>query len=81
MQGIAQSEIVQSEDSSSRCIQLIRERCGVAIQELQMTLEDDQVRITGVIGSWHGKQLASEAARSLYPNRRIYNLLQVVKPR
>ncbi len=73
--------IVQTDDSSSRCIQLIRERCGVVIQELQTTLRDDHIQITGVIGSWHGKQLASEAARSLFPNHRIQNLLQVVKPR
>lgn len=72
---------VQTDDSSSRCVELIRASCGAAIHELQMTLGDDQVQITGMIGSWHGKQLASEAARSLYPGRRIYNLLQVIKPR
>ena len=74
-------EAVQTDDSGSRCVQLIHERCGVAIHDLQTTLQDDEVQITGVIGSWHGKQLASEAARSLYPDHRIHNLLQVVKTR
>jgi len=73
--------IIQANDASNRCIQLIRNRCGVVIQELQTTLKDNQVQITGVIGSWHGKQLASEAARSLFPDRRISNLLKVVKTR
>ena len=77
MQGI----VVEREDASSRCIELIRERCGVVIHELQISLEDDQLQITGVIGSWHGKQLASEAARSLFPDRRICNQLEVVMPR
>jgi hypothetical protein len=73
--------MIQTDDASSRCIQLIRNRCGVVIQELQATLQDNQVQITGVIGSWHGKQLASEAARSLFPDRRISNQIKVVKTR
>ncbi len=73
--------IVHCDDASGRCIELIRQRCGVVIQELQTTLRDNQVQITGVIGSWHGKQLASEAARSLFPDRRINNQLKVVKTR
>ena len=77
MQGV----VIQHDDASSRCIELVRERCGVVIHELQISLEDDQLQIRGVIGSWHGKQLASEAARSLFPDRRICNQLEVVKPR
>lgn len=77
MQGI----VVERDDASSRCIELIRERCGVVIHELQISLADDQLQITGAIGSWHGKQLASEAARGLFPDRRICNQLEVIKPR
>lgn len=77
MQGV----VLQNEDASSRCVELIRDRCGVVIHELQIALIDDELQITGVIGSWHGKQLASEAARSLFPERRICNQLEVVKPR
>ena len=73
--------VVQIDDASGRCVQLIRERCGVVIHELKIALRDDQVQITGVIGSWHGKQLASEAARSLFSDQRINNQLRVVKPR
>ena len=73
--------VVQADDVSSRCIQLIREKCGIVIQELQITLRHERVQITGVIGSWHGKQLASEAARSLFPEWLISNDLRVVKPR
>ncbi|MEO2035769.1 MAG: hypothetical protein ABGZ35_27140 [Planctomycetaceae bacterium] len=72
--------VVERDDASSRCIELIHERCGVAIHELQISLIDEQLRISGVIGSWHGKQLASEAARSLFPDRRICNHLQVITP-
>ncbi len=77
MQGV----VLERDDASSRCIELIRERCGVVIHELQIILEEDQLQITGVIGSWHGKQLASEAARSLFPDSRICNQLEVIKPR
>lgn len=73
--------LTQTEDLSHRCIQLIRERCGVVIHELQTTLADEHVQITGIIGSWHGKQLASEAARALFPELRIHNELRVIKPR
>jgi hypothetical protein len=73
-------DVVQLDDVSSRCIQLIRERCGVVIHELQIVLRESDLQITGVIGSWHGKQLASEAARSLFPDRLISNQLEVVKP-
>ena len=73
--------VIHIEDASSRCIQRIRERCDTVIHQLETTLRDDQVQITGVIGSWHGKQQASEAARSLFPDRRICNKLEVVKLR
>ncbi|MCH2202928.1 MAG: hypothetical protein MK102_13225 [Fuerstiella sp.] len=73
--------VVRLDDVNSRCIQLIRERCGVVIHELQVVLRESDLQITGVIGSWHGKQLASEAARSLFPDRLIINQLEVVRPR
>jgi len=69
------------EDVSERCVRMIRDCCGGAIHDLQTTRRDDLVRITGLVGSWHGKQLASEAARSLFPGLRIENQLKVIKPR
>ena len=71
--------VVQTDDVSNRCVQLIHECCGVLIRQLQVTFLQGQVQITGVIGSWHGKQLASEAARKLFPDRRISNQLRVIK--
>ncbi len=71
--------VVQTDDVSNRCVQLIHECCSVSIQKLQVTLRQERVQITGVIGSWHGKQLASEAARKLFPDWRISNQLRVVK--
>jgi len=66
---------------SEQCADLIRERCGVIIHELHTVMKDEQVQITGQIGSWHGKQLASEAARQLFPGLRIDNKLIVIKTR
>ena len=66
---------------SVECIRIIRERCGVVIHELHAELTDDGVIITGLIGSWHGKQLASEAARTLFPDHQIDNQLQVLRQR
>ncbi len=73
--------VAPANGTSEKCADLIRERCGVAIHELHAIMQDDQVRITGQIGSWHGKQLASEAARQLFPGLRIDNKLTVIKAR
>ena len=73
--------VVPCNNVSSRCVQLIRERCGVVINELQVVLRESDLQITGMMGSWHGKQLASEAARSLFPDRQICNQLEVVRQR
>jgi len=73
--------VAPTNGSSEKCAELIRERCGVMIHELHARMEDGEIRITGQIGSWHGKQLASEAARQLFPGMRVDNKLTVVKPR
>ncbi len=68
-------------DATDQCIQMIRDRCSVCIHELQLSVDGQTVTMTGQIGSWHGKQLASEAAKKLFPGRRVENRLQVVRPR
>lgn len=73
--------VAPTHGTSEKCAEMIRERCGVVIHELHATMKDDRVRITGLIGSWHGKQLASEAARQLFPGMRIDNKLTVIKTR
>ncbi len=73
--------VAPTNGTSERCADMIRERCGVVIHELHAMMKDDQVQITGLIGSWHGKQLASEAARQLFPGMRIDNKLTVIKTR
>ena len=73
--------VLQTNDASERCMEFIRNRCGAVIHDLQTTLIGDLFRITGKIGSWHGKQLASEAARKLFPDLRIDNQLKVIKSR
>ena len=72
---------IDTPNPSAECVRLIRERCGVVIHELRAELAGEFVHITGLIGSWHGKQLASEAARSLFPTHQIDNQLQVTRQR
>ena len=73
--------VAPTNGTSETCADMIRERCGVVIHELHTVMTDELVHITGQIGSWHGKQLASEAARQLFPGMRIDNKLTVIKTR
>ena len=73
--------VASVDDASQRCADFIRERCGVIIHALRARIDGNLIRIDGQIGSWHGKQLASEAARQLFPGMQIDNQLTVIKPR
>ena len=74
-------QMLHSADVSVRCIERIRERCGAIIHELQTLQSESAIEIRGQIGSWHGKQLASEAARELFPGFWINNRLRVITRR
>ncbi|MCA9059113.1 MAG: BON domain-containing protein [Planctomycetaceae bacterium] len=63
------------------CLSLIRQMANVVIQDLNVEVREESVVLTGRSASWHGKQMATTAARQVFPDRRIDNQLQVVKPR
>ena len=54
---------IETADPAAQCLALIREQSGVSIYEFRTELTATTLLLSGRIGSWHGKQLASEAAR------------------
>jgi hypothetical protein len=66
---------------TDRCMDLIQQLASVVVQDLCVDAGFQSVTLTGRAGSWYAKQVATTAARRMYPNHRIENLLQVVTPR
>ncbi|MCA9064716.1 MAG: hypothetical protein KDA96_16710 [Planctomycetaceae bacterium] len=63
------------------CLQMIHQMTNAIVHDLNVTVLDDSVILTGRASSWHGKQMATTAARQVFPRYRIDNQLQVVKVR
>ena len=66
---------------TGRCMDLIHQLASVVVQDLVVDVGFDSVVLTGRAGSWYAKQVATTAARRMYPDHRIENLLQVVTVR
>jgi hypothetical protein len=56
---------------------LIQQLASVVVDDLFVDVGNQSVVLTGRADSWHGKQVATSAARRMYPNHRIENLLRV----
>jgi hypothetical protein len=63
------------------CLDLIHHLAAVQIHELHVSVETDRVVLTGRTASWYGKQVATTAARRMYPDCRIDNRLLVTTVR
>lgn len=59
------------------CMDLIHQLASVVVQDLHVDVGFDSVVLTGRAGSWYAKQVATTAARRMYPNHRVENQLQV----
>lgn len=66
---------------TDRCMDLIQQLASVVVRDLCVDVGFESVVLTGRADSWHGKQVATSAARRMYPNHRIENLLQVTTVR
>ncbi|MFM7058810.1 MAG: hypothetical protein ACKO2P_18015 [Planctomycetota bacterium] len=66
---------------TDRCHELIQQLGSVLVHDLHVEADFHSVTLTGRTGSWYAKQVATAAARRMYPNHRIDNQLQVVTPR
>ena len=66
---------------TDRCLDLIHQLAGVIVQELHVDVGFTSVTLSGRADSWYAKQVATTAARRMYPDHRIENLLQVTKIR
>lgn len=66
---------------TDRCQELIQQLGSVSVNDLHVEADFHTVTLSGRAGSWYAKQLATTAARRMYPNHRIDNQLQVVLPR
>jgi hypothetical protein len=66
---------------TDRCLDVIDQLASVVIHDLCVDVGLDCVRLTGRAGSWHAKQVATSAARRMYPTLQIDNQLQVVTTR
>ncbi len=62
---------------TDRCLDLIQQSASVVVDDLFVDVGNLSVVLTGRADSWHAKQIATSAARRMYPNHRIENLLQV----
>jgi hypothetical protein len=62
---------------TDRCMDLIQQLASVVVDDLFVDVGNQSVVLTGRADSWHGKQVATSAARRMYPNHRIENLLRV----
>lgn len=67
----------QTTTETDRCLEAMRQLASVFVQDLQVSVDDERVVLTGKVGSWYGKQVATTAVRRLYPTCRIDNRLQV----
>ncbi|MFN8707518.1 MAG: hypothetical protein ACK50J_12620 [Planctomyces sp.] len=63
------------------CLDLIHQLAAVQIHDLHVSVETDRVVLTGRTASWYGKQVATTAARRMYPDCRIDNRLLVTTVR
>ena len=66
---------------TDRCQELIQQLGSVLVNDLHVEADFQSVTLTGRAGSWSAKQLATTAARRMYPSHRIDNQLQVIVPR
>ena len=66
---------------TDRCMDLIQQLASVVVRDLCVDAGFESVVLTGHADSWHGKQVATSAARRMYPNHRIENLLKVTSVR
>lgn len=66
---------------TDRCLDLIQQLASVVVHDLCVDVGFTSVTLTGRAGSWYAKQVATTAARRMYPNHRIENQLQVITPR
>lgn len=66
---------------TDRCMDLIQQLASVVVRDLCVDVGFESVVLTGRADSWHGKQVATTAARSMYPKHRIENLLEVTSVR
>ena len=62
---------------TDRCMDLIQQLASVVVQDLHVAVDVDSVVLTGRAGSWYAKQVATSAARKMYPCFRIENHLVV----
>ena len=62
---------------TDRCMDLIQQLAIVVVHDLCVDVGFQSVTLTGRAGSWYAKQVATTAARRMYPHHRIENLLQV----
>lgn len=62
---------------TDRCMDLIQQIAVVEVHDLCVDVGFESVLLTGRAGSWHAKQVATNAARRMYPNHRIENILEV----
>ncbi len=66
---------------TDRCQELIQQLGSVLVHDLCVESDFHSVTLTGRAGSWYAKQLATTAARRMYPNHRIDNQLLVSSAR
>lgn len=66
---------------TDRCMDLIQQLASVVVNDLCVDVGFDSVVLTGRADSWHGKQVATSAARRMYPHHRIENQLIVTSIR
>lgn len=63
------------------CRDLIHQLASVVVQDLNVDVGFNTVVLTGCAGSWYAKQVATTAARRMYPHHRVENQLRVVTVR
>jgi hypothetical protein len=62
---------------TDRCQELIQQLGGCLVHDLCVDVGFSSVTLTGRAASWYAKQLATTAARKMYPDHRIDNQLLV----
>ena len=66
---------------TDRCMDLILQLGTVFVQDLHVDVGFETVILTGRAGSYYAKQVATTAARKMYPGHRVENQLQVITVR
>lgn len=65
-------------DRAQHCINLAQDRLQrMLLPQVEVLLKDDEFHLTGLVSTWHEKQLAQESVRSVDRSRRIRNQLIV----